>query len=169
MEQCIARVAAAEGFTVTESGVRALVAIGHGDMRRVLNVLQSTWMARQQQGGSAEIDSEAVYDSTGHPKPEDIRTILTAFLSESLARSIAHVREIQIAKGLALQDMLTELLPFVLRLECDQVEKMRIVDKLAEIECRVAAGSSEKLQLSAIAAAFQHLRTVVSPSAADAQ
>jgi len=44
------------------------------------------------------------------------------------------VQELQQAKGLALQDMLTEILPFVLAMGVNQVHKMRVVDKLSEIE-----------------------------------
>lgn len=160
VERCIARVSEAEGFRVTEDGVRALVSIGHGDMRRALNVLQSTWMACSASAspGRREVDARAVYDCTGHPTPEDIRSILGVLLSESLPNAIKHVNDIRLAKGLALQDVLSELLPFLLRLEVDPPAKMRVVDKLAQIECRLAAGSSEKLQLGAVVAAFQDIR-----------
>jgi replication factor C subunit 3/5 len=162
VERCIARVSEAEGFAVAADGVRALVDIGRGDMRRVLNVLQATWMAAP--AGSREVDARAIYESTGHPTPEDVRRVLEIFLSQSLADAIQHVQDVRLAKGLALQDVLTGLLPVILRLEVDPPAKMRLVDKLAQIECRLAAGCSEKLQLSAMAAAFLDLRLHLAPA-----
>lgn len=158
----------AEHFEVTPDAANALVAIGKGDMRRVLNVMQATWMSlcAQQKGGSAGAEAAAprleardVYESTGHPTPEDVRTVLSVLLSEALRQGVEHVQQLQQAKGLALQDIITEMLPFVLRLECkDQVAKMHAIDKMAAVEVALAAGANERIQLGALVAAFQELR-----------
>ena len=174
VKQCIARVSTAEHFEVTPEAVDALVSIGKGDMRRVLNVMQATWMSvsaqqSQKADGDAMTDAPAaaagkleardVYESTGHPTPEDVRTILSVMLSEALRQGVEHVQQIQQAKGLALQDIITELLPYVLRLDCkNQVAKMHIIDKMATVEAALAAGSNERIQLGALVSAFQELR-----------
>lgn len=152
MRQCIDRVSAAEHFTVTPDGVEALVRIGRGDMRRVLNVLQSTWLAYD------VITKESIYEATGQPAPEDITRMLEFMSSLSLRDAVAKIEEIKIAKGLALQDIIAELLPFVLLMRIDKDAKMHIVSKLADVEANVAAGSSEKIQLGALVSAFQVLR-----------
>lgn len=152
VRQCIERVSAAEHFTVTPDGVDALIRIGHGDMRRVLNVLQSTWLAYD------VITKESIYEATGQPAPEDITRMLEFMSSLSLRDAVAKIEEIKIAKGLALQDIIAELLPFVLLMKIDKDAKMHIVSKLADVEANVAAGSSEKIQLGALVSAFQVLR-----------
>ncbi|KAJ4849782.1 hypothetical protein Tsubulata_039093 [Turnera subulata] len=58
-----------EGLDVTESGLAALVRLSNGDMRKALNILQSTHMASQQ------ITEEAVHLCTGNPLPKDIEQI----------------------------------------------------------------------------------------------
>lgn len=179
MRTCIARVSAAEHFAVAPDAADALVAIGKGDMRRVLNVLQATWMsvsaaassaAASEAGaaamsdgepgaGAAELTARDVYESTGHPTPEDVRAVLAVLLSESLRQGVAHVQQLQQAKGLALQDIITELLPYLLRLECrSDVAKMHAIDRMAGVEAALAAGSNERIQLGALVAAFQELR-----------
>ena len=47
-----------------------------GDMRRVINVLQSTWLAY------GSITEENVYSCVGHPLPVDIRNIVNWLLNE---------------------------------------------------------------------------------------
>lgn len=60
---------------MTEDGKRALIKLANGDMRKVLNVLQSTWMA------SKNVTEENVYLCVGHPTPDDIKTIMNWLMS----------------------------------------------------------------------------------------
>ena len=110
VKQCIKVVSTAEHFEVTPEAVEALVSIGKGDMRRVLNVLQATWMsvsAQQNQkahksddimtdededaknSSATKLEAKEIYESTGHPTPEDVRTVLSVMLSEALPQGIS--------------------------------------------------------------------------------
>lgn len=62
---------------VTQDGKEALITLSGGDMRRVLNVLQSTWLAFQ------KVDEENVYLCVGHPLPSDIKNIINWLLNEN--------------------------------------------------------------------------------------
>lgn len=59
----------------SDDGKKALVKLANGDMRKVLNVLQSTWMAYK------DITEETVYLCVGHPTPNDIKTIINWLMS----------------------------------------------------------------------------------------
>lgn len=48
-----------------------------GDMRRVINILQSTWLA------FGSVTEENVYACVGHPLPIDIKNILNWLLNET--------------------------------------------------------------------------------------
>lgn len=65
-----------EGLTVTEDGKTALMALSGGDMRKVINVLQSTWMAYKL------VNEENVYTCVGHPLKKDITNIVYWLLNE---------------------------------------------------------------------------------------
>lgn len=60
---------------VSDDGKKALVKLANGDMRKVLNVLQSTWMAHK------DVTEETVYLCVGHPTPSDIKTIIHWLMS----------------------------------------------------------------------------------------
>ncbi|XVE95516.1 hypothetical protein REPUB_Repub02eG0104200 [Reevesia pubescens] len=75
----------AEGLDVPDSGLEALVRLSNGDMRKALNILQSTHMASQQ------ITEEAVYLCTGNPLPKDIEQISYWLLNEAFAESFKRI------------------------------------------------------------------------------
>ena len=72
-------------------------------MRRVLNILQSTSMAFD------KVTEETVYTCVGHPLRSDIANIISWMLNEDFTAAYSKIRDLQTFKGLALQDILTEI------------------------------------------------------------
>lgn len=58
-----------------DAGKKALIKLANGDMRKVLNVLQSTWMAYK------NVTEENVYNCVGHPTPSNIKAIIHWLMS----------------------------------------------------------------------------------------
>ncbi|KZC05458.1 PREDICTED: replication factor C subunit 5 [Dufourea novaeangliae] len=143
-----------ENLDVSEDGKKALIALSGGDMRKVLNVLQSTWLA------FGSVTEENVYTCVGHPLPIDIKNIVNWLLNESYEMCYCKIQDIKLKKGLALQDILTELHLFVNKIEFPDWILIDLVIKLAEIEKRVAIGCSEPVQLNALVSAFQDARDI---------
>eukprot|EP00116_Pleurobrachia_bachei_P007433 sb/3467695/ len=137
-----------EKLDVTEDGMQAITQLSGGDMRRALNIMQSTSMAFD------TISEENVYTCTGHPLKSDIRNIIQYMMQEDFNSAYSKIAQLKQVKGLALQDMLTEIHMFVQRIEFPSKTKIQILTKLADIEYRLAFGSSEKLQMGALVAAF---------------
>lgn len=66
-----------ERLKVSEDGKKALIALSGGDMRKVLNVLQSTWMAYK------DVTEVNVYQCVGHPQKADIQNIVGWLLNDA--------------------------------------------------------------------------------------
>ncbi|XP_035719195.1 replication factor C subunit 5-like isoform X1 [Vespa mandarinia] len=143
-----------ENLKVTDDGKQALMTLCGGDMRKVLNILQSTWLA------FGSVTEETVYSCVGHPLPVDIKNIANWLLNESYELSYCKIQDLKIKKGLALQDILTELHQFVHKIEFPDHILIDLVIKMAEIEKRVAVGCSEAVQLNALVAAFHKAREI---------
>lgn len=139
-----------EKLTVDEGGMKAITHLSGGDMRKALNIMQSTAMAFP-----SGITEERVYTCTGHPLKADIRAILQWMLQEDFGSASSKISNMKQLKGLALQDIITEVHLLVQRIEFPHKIKIQVLERLAEIEYRLAGGSSEKLQTSAMIAAFQ--------------
>ncbi|KAI4500964.1 hypothetical protein M0802_003767 [Mischocyttarus mexicanus] len=143
-----------ENLKVMDDGKEALMTLCNGDMRKVLNILQSTWLA------FGSVTEETVYSCVGHPLPIDIKNIANWLLNESYELSYCKIQDLKVKKGLALQDILTELHLFVHKIEFPDYLLIDLIIKMAEIEKRVAVGCSEAVQLNALVAAFHQARDI---------
>lgn len=146
-----------EGVNITEDGIKAVVTLGGGDMRRNLNILQAAHMAFPDC-----VNEEAVYSCTGNPLPSDIKLMVEIMLNMDIQTSYQRISEIKTEKGYALTDMVAAIHMMLVRLKFDNVTRIVFYKALAEVENRLASGASEKLQLSALIAAFYQARTGMS-------
>ncbi|XP_010675030.2 replication factor C subunit 3 [Beta vulgaris subsp. vulgaris] len=144
-----------EGIDVTESGLAAIVRLSTGDMRKALNILQSTHMASQQ------ITEEAVYLCTGNPLPKDIEQISYWLLNETFVTSYSQVSDMKTRKGLALVDIIREVTMFVFRIRMPSDVRVQLINDMADIEYRLSFGCSDKLQLGSLIASFTKARSAL--------
>merc|ERR1719191_790191 len=98
IEDRIKFIAKSEGLKLEDDGAKALVRTSRGDMRRVLNTMQTTSMAHE------VVDGPAVYAATGIPKPDDIDLALSTLLNSSITLSvkIQRLQEMLVNQGYAL-------------------------------------------------------------------
>ncbi|XLU66804.1 hypothetical protein S245_025857 [Arachis hypogaea] len=145
----------AEGLDVEDSGLAALVRLSNGDMRKALNILQSTHMASQQ------ITEEAVYLCTGNPLPKDIEQISYWLLNEQFSESFKRIHEIKTRKGLAVVDIVREVTMFVFKIKMPPDVRVQLINDLADIEYRLSFGCNDKLQLGSVIATFTRARSAL--------
>lgn len=145
-----------ENVNATQDGKDAIVDLAQGDMRKTLNILQSTSMA------FGEVNEINVYTCVGHPLKSDIHKIVNYLLNESFTDAYNQINNLKTLKGLALQDVLTQVHIFIHKIELPVNVKLMLLTKMADVEFRLASGTSEKIQLSSLIAAFQVAREAVS-------
>ena len=140
------------------SGEAAILRQSGGDMRKVLNVLQAC------AAGHAVIDEDAVYACTGNPTPAAVRSLLDALFKKPFAESYAALRAFT-AEGYAVGDLVTEIARALALVSLPPHVRVLLLDKLADVEYRLAFGTSEKLQAASLVAAFEHARLALSAGA----
>ncbi|XP_078442462.1 replication factor C subunit 3 [Wolffia australiana] len=145
----------AEEIDVSESGLAAVVQLSNGDMRKALNILQSTHMA------SPHVTEEAVYLCTGNPLPKDIEQIAFWLLNESFSTSFKRISEMKLRKGLALVDIVREVTIFIFRIKLPTSVRVRLINNLADVEYRLSFGCNDKLQMGSVISCFTQARTAV--------
>lgn len=143
-----------ENINITQDGRKAIHELSNGDMRRVVNLLQSTSMSYS----GEEIDENKVYQCCGHPLKSDVEEIIRLLLNSDIRTAYQEIQKIKIEKGLALQDILTEVSMLVGQITFPKLVKADIYIKLADIEYHLNSGGSEKIYLSAMIAAFHNSR-----------
>lgn len=157
-EQILGRlqhVAQCEKLNLTEDGARAIVQVGSGDMRKVLNIFQTTSM-----GHRGAIDARAVYSSTGVPSPEDIDLFLRTLMNEAVSFSagLTTLRKLLTDKGYALDDFLQLMHRRLIVQNLPAQHRLMLTVALSDIDWRIKQGGNESIQLAAIIGAFHEAR-----------
>ncbi|KAG8146235.1 putative Replication factor C subunit 5-like protein [Naja naja] len=142
------------------------------EKEKSLNILQSTYMA------FVKVTEETVYTCTGQPLKSDIANILDWMLNLDFTSAYRNILELKTLKGLALQDILTEIHLFVHRVDFPTSVRIHLLIKMADVDVlhkighlplsfrhRLAAGTNEKIQLGSLIAAFQVTRDLIAAEA----
>jgi replication factor C subunit 3/5 len=174
-------VAKQENVPLTEDGVEAILDLSCGDMRRVLNLLQSTAMSNLPSTSTSTdmdmeidgdektttttipIDETAVYLTSGSPLPKDIDIILSSLLNDTFRDSNTKISNLCSTKGYALVDVLQLLtLKLCTMTGLDSIPLGKLLDGMSQVECRLATnGTEEKIQTASLVGIFIETRQLM--------
>jgi replication factor C subunit 3/5 len=138
----------AEHVNATESGRTAILSLAGGDMRRVLNLLQTTHMAYK------IVDEQSVFLTAGAAVPAVIDHFLKSLLHDTFEVSFKTIMDGIVSYGYALSDIITEITIRVTALELPNEVMSLLMDKMSDVEYRLSHGASERIQLGSLVAAF---------------
>ena len=148
-------VAQAEKCNTTDDGIESILALSGGDMRRVLNLLQSTAMAND------VVDAKSVYLTSGAPLPEDMRSILDLLFNSGFNDAYEKISRMCAIKGYALADVLQDLTIMVTALDLPDGALAEILDGMSNVEHRLAFGTDEKLQTASLVGVYVKARQMM--------
>lgn len=147
-------VARMEKLNLQPGADKAIVSLSGGDMRKVLNILESCSLAY------TDIPLEKIYDVTGRPSPSDISMIYNSLTQDEFNTAIAKIWNICKTKSLAFDDVIREVHHQLMTTKLPDQMKMFLVNRMSEIEYRLAQGSNDKVQASSFVGAFIEVRTL---------
>eukprot|EP00931_Biecheleriopsis_adriatica_P096383 TRINITY_DN7003_c0_g1_i1.p1 TRINITY_DN7003_c0_g1~~TRINITY_DN7003_c0_g1_i1.p1 ORF type:complete len:367 (+),score=78.17 TRINITY_DN7003_c0_g1_i1:73-1101(+) len=159
-EQILGRlehVAQCEKIHLSQDGAKAIIQVGGGDMRKVLNIFQTTSMGHQ-----GNVDAKAVHDSTGVPSPEEIDLFLRTLLNSavSFAAGLRTLKDLLHTKGYALDDFMQLMHKRLIVQDLPVQQRLQITVALSDIDWRLKQGCGESIQLAAIVGAFHEARAL---------
>lgn len=154
-EDVIARlrfIAESEGVEYEEEALDAIYEISEGDMRKAINILQSTAYL-----GKVTVDS--VYKVVGMARPKEVREMLNAALDGNFTAAREMLRKLMIEYGLSGSDVVRQIHREIFGSEIKIPEEVRVLiaDYLGEIHFRLVEGSDDDIQLSAFLAWLSHI------------
>lgn len=148
-------VAKSENCKTTPDGIDAILRLSGGDMRRVLNLLQSTAMS------FPVVDEASVYLTSGAPLPKDVDRILELLMNHKFQNALEEITKICSTKGYALADVLQDLTIKVTALDTDSLTLGHLLDGMSNVEHRLAFGTDEKLQIASLVGVFVKTRDLI--------
>ena len=138
-----------EGIDATEKGIRTIIKLSCGDMRKALNILQSTFMT------FTKITESSVYQTTNCYKKKDVERIFKWITKYPFNECYKKIEELKYKKGLSLKNLLSDMADYLVEYNMNPTSKMRIFDKLAKIEYNETSTSNDKIQLGALISIFK--------------
>lgn len=169
-------VASAENISLSDGARDAIIRLTTGgDMRRIINILQAasaaaaTFSTENQQhqalGEKSKLNpvtvtEDIVYGVTATPHPADLDHIFQTLLTQTnISITVSAIRQLQIARGIALIDITRALFDRLAEIQLNQSMRIFLTKHMADIEYRLAQGASESIQLPAIVGVFIASRT----------
>eukprot|EP00762_Andalucia_godoyi_P000718 ANDGO_05249.mRNA.1 Replication factor C subunit 3 len=151
----LASIAEVENLKIDASGLQAVSRIGDGDMRKCVNLLQACALAVP---ANVLITDDIVYSTAGAPHPRDIDEIVNTCLTLSFREAVDRVAQIKLDRGLALVDIVRRCVQHAVEFEFLNAVRAFVIVQLADIEYRLASGTTETVQTSAFVGVWQAAR-----------
>ncbi|AYV82076.1 MAG: replication factor C small subunit [Homavirus sp.] len=150
-----------EKIDITEQGIDTIIRRSNGDMRKVLNNLQSVSMAY------SKIDEKNVNICLGYPRKTHIEYIMNHLINEPFSTTYMNITDIKKKNGLSLTDIIREIHDILIccilenKYQYEYIKKLdmekisRILDELRIVEFNQSVNTTESIQLSAMIAIFK--------------
>jgi len=145
-------IAKTEGVNLTEDGMKSILRLSGGDMRRCLNIMQSAHTAHD------VVNEQTVHEVTGSPRDEDIKSILGFLLNKDFKAAFEGTRGVMEERGLALMDVIMGIYQLVMRMKIDALVLCKVLSRLADLEHRLTVATNERIQIASLVAIFQVVR-----------
>jgi len=140
-------IAEKEGVELTEDGLEAILYVAEGDLRRAINTLQAA-------AALGVVNEKSVYRVVGRASPVEIREMMELALKGNFIKARGKLRELMITYGLSGVDIVRQMHREVFALKIPEDAKVKLADKIGEINFRMVEGADEEIQLSALLAYF---------------
>jgi len=144
----IEKIAKQEKFKINPKSVDILYSISHGDLRRVVNILQASAAITN------NINEDTIYEIISKAKPADIKNVLELALQNSFLDARNKLLDIMLKQGLSGLDVVKAIQKEIWNLNLKEEEKVRLIEKCGEIEFRLVEGSDDFVQIEALLASF---------------
>ncbi len=140
------RIAKNEGLKFTESGLKSVVDVAEGDLRKAINTLQAASSV------SKGITEESVYQVVGRAKPTDVHEMLNHALKGDFIKAREELRHLLVAYGLSGTEIVRQVHSEIFRLAVPEKRRIELIEAVGEIDFRLVQGGDEEVQLSALLA-----------------
>lgn len=135
-----------EKLVYDKEGLDTVLYISEGDLRKAINILQSTVASGK------SIEKVTVLQTVGHADPEQIRTMLKFALDGDFYKSRDVLQKLILEYGLSGTDVTYQIFREIPSLDLPDLKKLELNEYLAEVDFRISEGASSNIQLSAFLA-----------------
>src|SRR3989442_643760 len=135
-----------ENIKSTEGGLKTIVEVAEGDLRKAINILQAASSI------SKGISEETVYQVVGRARPTDVHEMLNHALKGDFLKARDELRNLLVKYGLSGSDIIRQIHSEVFRLAIPEKTRISLIKAIGDTDFRLVQGGDEEVQLSALLA-----------------
>ncbi len=144
----IQRIAEGEKLKISEDGIKAIIEIAEGDLRKVANLLQAAASLDK------KIDADIIYEVASRAKPTDVKEMLEFAMKGKFEDARKKLQDMLLRQGLSGNDIISEIHRQIYSLNIPEDLKIKLIEKCGEYEFRLSMGGNELIQLESLLAQF---------------
>jgi len=144
----LAEIAQNEKVKYTNEGLEAIYEISGGDLRKAINLLQSSSLF-------GEVDANIVYKVAGAVKPKEIKEILDLLVKGKFPEARDRILTLLYVDGISGTEIIYYIHKEIYKLNVPEECKIKLIEVLGEYEYRLLEGSNEEIQLNSLLAKMQ--------------
>ncbi len=142
----LGHIAKQENLKVTHEGLKSVVEVAEGDMRKGINALQAA------SSMSKTISEETIYQVVGRAKPTDVQAMLNHALKGDFLKAREELRSLLVKYGISGSEIVRQIHSEIFRLAVTEKRRIGLIEALGETDFRLVQGGDEEVQLSALLA-----------------
>jgi len=148
IEKIVHKISEKEKLTIDSQAVEILYEGSEGDCRKCINLLQATASI------SPSITSDLVSTIISSAKPKDIKIVLDYAISGDFLKSKEKLFDIMLKESVSGQDVIKSIQKEIWNLPIEPEIRVKLIEKIGEIEFRIIEGSDPFIQLQSLLASF---------------
>lgn len=126
-------------------GLDAISYICEGDLRKAINVLQTTATV-------GKVTKDVVFNIASVAKPEVVRKLMSTAIDGTFVDARKILYDLMIAKSISGEEIILQMHKEIENLDVDDKTKLALLNLIGEYNFRMVEGANEHIQLSALLA-----------------
>ncbi len=138
-----------ENVSYDQDALDAIYDVCEGDMRTAINYLQAASSIGD------KITKEIIYEVSNSAQPQDIFHMIDACLEGDFLKARGFMEKLLFEQGLSGEDVINQIYKKFIVYPEDKITinlKVKIIDRIAEINFRLVEGANDRIQLEALLA-----------------
>ncbi len=142
----LGHIAENEGLKITHEGLKSVMEVAEGDLRKGINALQAA------SSMSKTVSEETIYQVVGRAKPTDVQSMLNHALKGDFIKAREELRGLLVKYGISGSEIVRQIHSEIFRLAITEKRRISLIEALGETDFRLVQGGDEEVQLSALLA-----------------
>jgi replication factor C small subunit len=141
VKECIQEIASKEDIAFEGEGLKAILQVSRGDLRKAINTLQAAASAGK------KVTENIVYMVLGAAKPGEVESLIKFSLEGKLSEARTALRRMLFEEGVSGEEILKQIHRQIFSLDVKEEIKVPLIDYAGEVDYRITQGADAEVQL----------------------